>query len=148
MYIIEFFWGCWSPPGLISVCCLPSIDYDMIMTSVWCDIRATSYKTKQRWFLEDDWEVFRPKCKALRHLLHGCNGTLNTKYGDWCFEKNDTSENCGLIYIELDDILKLWDKMRDKLVQIRHVRTKISCILLLTAATQVVGWILLNQIDL
>ena len=38
---------------------------------------------------------------------HGCNGTFNTKYGDWCFEKNDTSESCGLIYIELGDILKL-----------------------------------------
>ena len=45
---------------------------------------------------------------------HGCNGSCGTKPGDWCFEKNDDSESCGLIYIGLDDILKSWDKMREK----------------------------------
>ena len=66
--------------------------------------------TIERFFKQTDVRRF-----VIYYTGHGSNGTFGTKPGDWCFEKNDSTNEgsaSGLVYIGLDDVVGSWDKMR------------------------------------
>ena len=65
--------------------------------------------TIERFFKQRDVRRF-----VIYYTGHGSNGKFGTKPGDWCFEKNDSDESSGLVYIGLDNILDSWDKMRQE----------------------------------
>ena len=85
------------------------------------DVILGQHQTKQSKedFLKTVEKFF--KQKYVRRLViyytgHGSNGTFETNPGDWCFEKNDADKDSagGLVYVGLDDILSLWDQMREQ----------------------------------